>query len=141
MKKEEYPIGKACGFVDCNADTGQLSFLLETAQRERNHPDGNLLIRVREGVHPRDYAQDLALYNIAVEAVECGRITHTIEAIAVGSDNFETGTRLGELVNKTATLYSHARGHREGCRLYGGSDGKTCSRIVYRQGGEYFDIE
>lgn len=128
----------AYGFVDSNASSKDLTRFLNSAQKTMLPlpNQATMKIRVIEGVNPEEYTHDPDLYEIAVKARECGRITHTIEARARRIDNYLLAKHLGEIV-----LRSALPAQREGIRLYGGSDGKICPRIVYKQDGEYLDME
>lgn len=131
----------AYGFVDSSKPTPELTRLLESGQMTMLLPQGSPTpsIRVTEGVNPEDFSYDPELYRIAQDAVNCGRITHTLEARTArgaGRDTFSMAQYLGDVVSRSAIF-----AQREGIRLYGGSDGKICPRIVYKQDGEYLDID
>ena len=133
--------GRAYGFVDCNGSTGQLRHFIDTSHKKLGAENlASMRIDITEGVNPDKYRNDEELYKIAVQARECGRITHTIEAISDEGDNYQVGSKLGEIINKSAMIYSHAHGHNKGDGLYG-QNGQTWSRIVYKQGDEYWDVE
>jgi hypothetical protein len=83
---------------------------------------------------------DPKLYEIAVQAQECGRISHTLEAEAP-QQNRQVGSDLAKIVNQSAKTYSHAHGHLPGNETLYGRAGTTVCRIVYEQDGEYWDIE
>ena len=131
----------AYGFVDSSKPTPELTRLLKSGQRTMLLPQGSPTpsIRVTEGVNPEDFSYDPELYKIATDAVNCGRITHTLEVIAKRGNeisNPSVAQYLGDVVSRSAIC-----AQKEGSRLYGGPDGKTCSRIVYEQDREYWDIE
>lgn len=153
-KKEN--VGSAYGFIECYASLedlkrslvevssfspGEIIIIENLADLERVLAEGLLEGRngggpreleamITPGVNPERFKKDQQLHHIAEQAKGCERIHYTIDATSE-MDNYETARGLGDAIAKSAMQHPD----------WYGKDGQTCSRIVYKHEGEYFDIE
>lgn len=126
-------MGRAYGFIQCNTEISKLESSLRErliSVRTKQIPKG-MVIQIYQGVPLEKLAEkDSELLRIANQAIASRAIDYTIIASSKSS-NYETGLELATVIAQSAMLnpgwYSR--------------NGRTCSRIVYKENQEYLDIE
>lgn len=128
------PVGRAYGFIECYASKQALEASLRKVISSVRTPQGpqRLEVTLTRGFNPDSFRSDSKLHRIATDARDIEKLhyNYTIEARSEMS-NYETGLELGTAIAQSAMLNPN----------WYTKDGKTESRVVYKKGGKYFDIE